>query len=185
MLDKYSISNCELSLRWPLYLAIGSAIAILSAFSLSASVSTDWSCGTNTGTHALTCGYNINYQLISIGLVLAFLDLTLFILAQKGKEERLPVWETDEQKWLRKIGTRLILIGGIPAFFGFFELNTTMKGCTTLGCTPSVLWSVYGAYEILMYVGLAVVIFGAFLVLVSRFKELKPLASIAKSSSQQ
>lgn len=111
----------------------------------------------------------INYEFLSIGFVSCFLAVVEIVSGLKRKGDRsVTMWENERQRIARKLGIVFIFIGTLLAFYGLFELNTTIMGCTPYSCG-----SLPSSYYVSFYGGLGITAIGGAFVLVSKFMTLK------------
>ena len=73
------------------------------------------------------------------------------------------------RKRLRRVGLWFMVAGAVLAALGFYGLNTTVVNCPNNGCSPAVLWAIYGPYEVAIWSGAGLLVSGAGMTILSFF----------------
>ena len=118
----------------------------------------------------LSCGYQINYEDLTLASVLAFIVATEFVLAYKRKSEGELFWESDSQKQLRKTGMLAMFVGMLAVIYGYLKTESSLV-------SSSLPWTVHNANGLSFYFGLLVMAFGTSFIFGSRFIKVRPIAA--------
>jgi hypothetical protein len=120
----------------------------------------------------ISCYFSPSYanaSFASLGFFCAFLVGTESVIGLKSKTLSIIAAESQRQRKFRLTGIWLMVTGAFIALGGLYAVNSTMIMCPGNGCSPAVLWAIYGPLWALFYAGLGLVAFGEILVLATKF----------------
>jgi hypothetical protein len=160
-------------LKAQLHYSILAVMAAGGVFFVSSGYRLGWTCGAIIG-GPFACGPVVDYPFLSIGILFVILAAVESLMALQRKKTGSPVWETDSQKRIRRVGMLMLLVGAIGGAFGLYEVNNTLVSCTPLSCGAGQVLRIWGVYYISLYASACVAAIGGAFVLAAAFMGVKP-----------